>query len=336
MGHTAQNLQRYTASVPVPVLCLTEATSVTELRSPAQRDRPECVVQWRPSASSGRVWTGTPAGNQVATLRQHWIARGGSSGLIRLEKVTKTYHTIGHVRVPALCDIDLTIDRGEMVAVTGPSGSGTSTLINILGCLDVPSSGRYLLEGRDVVPLSKRQRAKVRASTIGFVFHRFDLLPDATVIRNVELPLVYAVRSRVRHEHALRALERVGLGGHDNDFPIELSPAQRRRAMIARALINDPKVLLQDDPTTELDVRSGQEIVQLYTELNDAGCTVIFSTHREDVAASARRIIRLSEGRIASDQRVIGRIHGPRVAARRRNLRSVRASVTNGSAGNNE
>jgi len=222
--------------------------------------------------------------------------------VIELEAVSKAYRTGGRVSVPALHEVDLTINDGEMVALIGPSGSGTSTLMNVLSCLDLPSDGRYRLDGTDVGRLSKRRLAKLRGRTIGFVFQSFDLIPDITVARNVELPMIYT-RARLRRARARRALEQVGLAGHEQNMPIELFEAQRQKVLIARALINDPAILLDDEPTGDLDADSGAQILQLYRELNAAGRTVVFATHREETAAHAHRVVRLSEGRVVSDVR---------------------------------
>lgn len=222
--------------------------------------------------------------------------------MIELEAVGKAYRTSGRVSVPALHEVNLTIDDGEMVALIGPSGSGTSTLMNVLSCLDLPSEGRYRLDGTDVGRLSKRRLAKLRGRNIGFVFQSFDLIPDITVARNVELPMIYT-RAGVRRARARRALDRVGLAGHEQDMPIELFEAQRQKVLIARALINDPAILLDDEPTGDLDAVSSTQILELYRELNAAGRTVVFATHREETAAHAHRVVRLSEGRVVSDVR---------------------------------
>jgi len=229
--------------------------------------------------------------------------------VIEFEAVSKAYRNSDRVDVPALHEVSLTINDGEMVALMGPSGSGTSTLMNLLSCLDLPSEGRYRLDGTDVGRLSKRRLAKLRGRSIGFVFQSFDLIPDITVQRNVELPMIYT-RARVRRARARRALERVGLGGHEQDMPIELFAAQRQKVLIARALINDPAILLDDEPTGDLDPDSSRQILELLGELNAAGRTVVFATHREETAAQAHRVVRLSEGRVVSDVRT-GRRPGP-------------------------
>jgi putative ABC transport system ATP-binding protein len=202
--------------------------------------------------------------------------------------------------------IDLTIAAGEMVAIMGPSGSGKSTLMNILGCLDAPSSGRYLLEGTDVTELSKRNLAKTRGQRIGFVFQSFNLIPRTDAMRNVELPLVYnGVRSR--RAKAKAALERVGLGSRLRHVPSELSGGQKQRVAIARALINDPSIILADEPTGALDTKSTVEIMELFTELNAAGCTIVVITHEDEVAEYCTRRVWLRDGRIHSDDKVQNR-----------------------------
>lgn len=221
--------------------------------------------------------------------------------MIQLERVSKAYRSTEHRDIPALHGIELTIEAGEMVAVMGPSGSGTSTLLNVLSCLDLPTEGRYLLDGVNVCRISKRRLAKLRGRLIGFVFQNFDLIPKASVLENVELPLLYR-RKGVRRRRARAALDRVGLRGHYEDRPIELFAAQRQKALIARALINDPAVLLDDEPTSDLDTASAIEIMELFVELNEAGRTIIYCTHDDEVAAWAKRIIRIHAGRIVSDR----------------------------------
>ncbi|MFY9807085.1 MAG: ABC transporter ATP-binding protein [Pseudonocardiaceae bacterium] len=208
---------------------------------------------------------------------------------------------MGKVEVPVLFGIDLAIDDGELVAIMGPSGSGKSTLMNILGCLDTPTSGRYLLDGSDVSRLSNNQLAKVRSRKVGFVFQSFNLIPRTSAARNVELPLVYA-GIRNRRNPGRRALEQVGLGDRLKHMPNELSGGQQQRVAIARALINDPTILLADEPTGNLDTTSSLEIMKLLIELNDAGCTVVIITHEEEIAHSAKRVVRLRDGLIVSDQ----------------------------------
>jgi putative ABC transport system ATP-binding protein len=220
--------------------------------------------------------------------------------MIQLEEVTKAYQ-MGKVEVPVLHSVDLAVDDGEMVAIMGPSGSGKSTLMNILGCLDGPSSGCYLLDGADVSRLSGNRLAKIRGHKIGFVFQSFNLVARTSAIRNVELPLIYAGVSD-RRFRASRALEQVGLADRQKHLPNELSGGQQQRVAIARALINDPAMLLADEPTGNLDTASSLEIMKLLIELNDAGRTVVIITHEEEIARFAKRVVRLRDGRIVSDR----------------------------------
>jgi putative ABC transport system ATP-binding protein len=220
--------------------------------------------------------------------------------MIQLEDVTKVYR-MGSVEVRALYGVDLSIDDGDLVAIMGPSGSGKTTLMNILGCLDVPTSGRYLLDGTDVSTLSDNRLAKIRSRKIGFVFQSFNLIPRTSAIRNVELPLVYS-GAHDRRARARSVLEQVGLGEREKHMPNELSGGQQQRVAIARALINDPTMLLADEPTGNLDTASSVDILKLLGALNDAGRTVVIITHEEEIARFAKRVVRLRDGRIESDQ----------------------------------
>ncbi len=222
--------------------------------------------------------------------------------LIRIENLSKIYQ-LGKVQVKALNGIDLTIEQNEYVAIMGPSGSGKSTLMNILGCLDVPTSGRYILNGHDVSNLSDDELAHIRNKEIGFVFQTFNLLPRATALHNVELPLIYNGTPRnIRRKKALEMLERVGLGDRAHHRPNELSGGQRQRVAIARALVNGPSIILADEPTGNLDSKTGDEIMQIFRELNDAGNTIVLVTHEEDIARQCKRIIRLLDGKIIKDE----------------------------------
>jgi putative ABC transport system ATP-binding protein len=220
--------------------------------------------------------------------------------MIQLEDVTKIYR-MGKVEVRALCGVDVSIDDGELVAIMGPSGSGKTTLMNILGCLDVPTSGRYLLDGTDVSRLSDNRLARIRSRKIGFVFQTYNLVPRTSALRNVELPLLYA-GVRGRRGQARRVLEQVGLGDRLKHLPSELSGGQQQRVAIARALINDPAIILADEPTGNLDSAASAEILALLTRLHHAGRTVVIITHEEEVARTAPRIVRMRDGRIISDQ----------------------------------
>ncbi len=218
--------------------------------------------------------------------------------LIELRSITRTYR-MGSVDVHALRSVDLDVERNDYLAITGPSGSGKSTLLNILGCLDSPTSGRFVLEGRDVSQLSDRQLSQVRNAFVGFVFQTFNLLPRATALHNVEIPLIYAgLPGGRRRRMAREALERVGLGDRTHHRPNELSGGQRQRVAIARAIVNTPSLLLADEPTGNLDSDTGSEIMQVLDELHRAGNTILLVTHEGDMAKHARRLIQLHDGRV--------------------------------------
>jgi putative ABC transport system ATP-binding protein len=222
--------------------------------------------------------------------------------LIRTERLYKQYETAAGA-VPALKDINLTIQAGEFVAVTGPSGSGKSTFMNILGCLDLPTSGRYLLDGKDVGTLSKEQLARLRNKTIGFVFQGYNLLPRANLVDNVALPLVYAAIGKPeRLMHATELLGKIGLAGYDKSFPNEISGGQQQRVAIARALINHPRLILADEPTGNLDTKTSHEIMKLFSGLNEEeGITIVIVTHESDIAAHAKRLVQFVDGRVVYD-----------------------------------
>jgi len=222
--------------------------------------------------------------------------------LIRLEGVTKTYDS-GELAVHALCGVDLEIEAGQMVAVIGPSGSGKSTLMHILGCLDAPTDGTYRLDGRDVSELTSFELAAIRNQKVGFVFQTFNLLAKASLLRNVELPLVYAGLGRdERRELAQQALERVGLADRGRHRPAELSGGQRQRAAIARALVNNPSLVLADEPTGNLDTRTGLEILEIFDGLNAHAETIVIVTHAPRIAERCGRIVRIVDGRIEDDR----------------------------------
>jgi putative ABC transport system ATP-binding protein len=219
--------------------------------------------------------------------------------ILEVRDVTKHYLLGGEV-VRALDGVSLSVRGGEYVAIMGASGSGKSTLLNILGCMDLPTSGSYFLGGEDVSRLSQSQLARVRGRRVGFVFQTFELLPRATALRNVELPLVYA-RAPQRRQRALAALRRVGLGDRLTHRPNQLSGGQRQRVAIARALAQAPDILLADEPTGNLDSRTGQEILALFDQLHREGQTILVVTHDPGVARHCRRIVRLSDGKVVAD-----------------------------------
>jgi putative ABC transport system ATP-binding protein len=224
--------------------------------------------------------------------------------LIRLQNISRRYE-MGSETVHALRDVSLNIDRGEYVAIMGPSGSGKSTLMNLLGCLDTPTTGRYELNGTDVSEMDDNDLADVRNREIGFVFQTFNLLPRSNALHNVELPLIYSgMDSDTRRDRALQALNNVGLSDRVHHKPNELSGGQRQRVAIARALVNSPSILLADEPTGNLDSKTGVEIMALFEDLAGKGNTILVVTHEEDVARHARRILRIRDGNIASDETV--------------------------------
>ena len=224
--------------------------------------------------------------------------------LIETQDLTRSY-VMGAETVHALRGVSIGIERGEYVAIMGPSGSGKSTLMNVIGCLDTPTSGLYEFEGQNVGDLDDNELAEIRNRKIGFVFQTFNLLPRSTALHNVELPLIYAgMPSHKRRERAEESLEAVGLGDRMTHKPNELSGGQRQRVAVARALANNPSIILADEPTGNLDSKTGVEIMQLFSDLHTQGNTIILVTHEEDIAAHSHRIVRLFDGKIASDEKV--------------------------------
>jgi putative ABC transport system ATP-binding protein len=222
--------------------------------------------------------------------------------MISLRGITKLYR-MGENVVEALKGVDIEVEEGEFVAIMGASGSGKSTLMNVIGCLDLPTAGTYLLDGVDVAKLNDTQLATIRNRKIGFVFQSFNLIPRSSALHNVEMPLIYANQNKDRQRRALDALERVGLSDRAKHQPSELSGGQQQRVAIARALVTEPAILLADEPTGNLDSTSSIEIMRLLTELNEQGRTVVLITHEPDIAGFAKRVVRLRDGLVLSDVR---------------------------------
>ena len=224
--------------------------------------------------------------------------------VIELAHVTKVY-TMGELELRALNDVALTVTSGEFVAIMGASGSGKSTLMNVLGCLDRPTSGTYLLEGREVGQLSRNELARIRNEMVGFVFQHFNLLARTSAQENVELPLIYSgvTKARVRAERARASLARVGLADRADHQPNQLSGGQQQRVAIARALVNNPRVIFADEPTGALDSRTSMEVMQLFQELGRSGITIVLVTHEPDIGRCAERVITMKDGQIVSDDR---------------------------------
>jgi putative ABC transport system ATP-binding protein len=226
------------------------------------------------------------------------------SSLIDIRDVTKTYEMGAETIVHALDGVSLSIDAGDYVAIMGPSGSGKSTLMNLIGCLDTPTTGSYVLKGREISAMNDDELAQIRNKEIGFIFQTFNLLPRADAVHNVELPLVYSgLPRKERKARAEKSLEAVGLGSRKHHRPNEMSGGQRQRVAIARALVNDPSILLADEPTGNLDSKTGEEILALMDDLHRGGNTIILVTHEDDLAQHAARVVRLRDGKIVSDVR---------------------------------
>lgn len=223
--------------------------------------------------------------------------------IIETHEITKTYR-LGDIALNALNNVSLNIEKGEFIAIMGPSGSGKSTFMNILGCLDKPTSGRYLLEGIDVANMNRDELASIRNKKIGFVFQGFNLLPRTSALENVELPLLYdGLPAKERAERAAAALATVGLAGRENHHPNQLSGGQQQRVAIARALVNNAPIILADEPTGNLDTKTSAEIMELFDRLNrESNITIILITHEHDIAAYSRRTIKFLDGRIISDE----------------------------------
>ena len=220
--------------------------------------------------------------------------------ILEIHDVCKDYYQ-GKMVVPVLKDVSFTMEEGEYVAIMGPSGSGKTTLMNIIGCLDTATSGTFLLDGEDISKCSENERSDIRLGKIGFVFQNFQLLPRQTALENVELPLTYAnVPKKERRERARTALERVGLGDRLDFKPTQLSGGQKQRVAIARALVNNPKILLADEPTGALDTKSGEQVMELFKNLNDECVSVLMITHDPEIAAHAKKIITIRDGQILS------------------------------------
>jgi putative ABC transport system ATP-binding protein len=233
-----------------------------------------------------------------------------SNTIIEIRQLKKDYH-VGEVTVHALRGVDLQISRGEFVAIMGVSGSGKSTMLNILGCLDKPTSGDYLLDGVNVNTMNKDELARLRNKKLGFVFQSYNLLPRTTALENVELPLFYnsRVKSKERLERSVNALEAVGLKSRMGHMPNQLSGGQQQRVAIARSLVNDPVLILADEPTGNLDTRTSYELMELFQDLNDKGRTIVFVTHEPDIAKFAKRNVLFRDGKIQKEQMVTERLN---------------------------
>ena len=241
---------------------------------------------------------------EVLNFSQPVVSAPPASVIIYTNDLWKTYDMGSEQQVHALRGVTLTIPRNEYIAIMGPSGSGKSTLMNLIGCLDTPSTGSYILKGREIATMNDDELAQIRNKEIGFIFQTFNLLPRADAVQNVELPLVYSgLARRERRERAEKALDDVGLGARKHHRPNEMSGGQRQRVAIARALVNRPSILLADEPTGNLDSKTGEEILALMDDLHRKGNTIILVTHEDELAQHAARVIRLRDGKIVSDIR---------------------------------
>ena len=227
------------------------------------------------------------------------------SGVIELQNIQKVYDT-GTIQVKALRGVSLRVERGDFVAIMGASGSGKSTLMNILGCLDIPTKGRYFLDGVNVNSLSQNELAHIRNTKIGFVFQSYNLVPRTSALRNVELPLIYgSIKKKDRHKMAMKSLKSVGLGKFAYNLPSELSGGMQQRVTIARAIVTDPAMILADEPTGALDTVSSAMIMQIFCKLSLQGRTIVLITHEPEIAAFAKRVVEVRDGRVLSDRRIV-------------------------------
>jgi putative ABC transport system ATP-binding protein len=287
----------------------------------------------RPSASRAEVRSRVARGRPLVSrpLPDGAPALGDAARsphpVIRVHEVTKVYQ-LGQIRVRALREVSVRIDAGDFVAIMGSSGSGKSTLMNILGCLDIPSSGRYLIDGVDVAHMDEDDLADLRNRKIGFVFQSFNLVPRTSALVNVELPLAYAgLKGTERRRRAEAALRSVGMANRFHHVPAELSGGQQQRAAVARAIVTNPSLILADEPTGNLDSHSTEDVLRIFAQLNAEGRTVVLITHEPDVAEQAKRVIRLSDGEIVEDRRLIGVHDAPPVLRRQKSAHHSRHTL---------